>query len=93
MPSGSQPGERRGGRAPGTPKKRPRYFIDRLDDLDCDPLQALVEIACDPATDIALRARIWADLMLYLYPRRKSVVLCASDREHDPFVLPWADGA
>jgi len=58
MPSGSEPGGRRGGRAPGTPNKRTRYFIDRLNDLDCDPLQALVEIASDPATDIALRAAI-----------------------------------
>lgn len=78
MPKGSQPGERRGGRAPGTPNKRTLELIERLAELDCDPLQALVTIANAPATDTALRARIFADLLPYLYPRRKAVEVTGS---------------
>lgn len=79
MPSGSKPGERRGGRAPGTPNKRTLHLLDRLTELGCDPLESLVTIALDPATDLALRVRILSDLLPYLYPKRKAVELTATD--------------
>ena len=90
MPQGSKPGEHRGGRAPGTPNKRTAYFLDRLAELDCDPLAALVAIAGDQATDLQLRVRILTELLPYVYPKRKAVEL--SGANGDPFEFPWAEG-
>ena len=79
MPQGSQPGERRGGRTAGTPNKRTVELVERLAELACDPVEGLVRIANDPATDAALRARVYADLLPYLYPKRKSVEVSGQD--------------
>ena len=65
-------GPRTGGRTADTPNKRSLYFLDWLNGTGLDPLEARVEIVRDPATDTALRARMWADLLPYLYPKRKS---------------------
>jgi hypothetical protein len=47
--------------------------MERLEVLGCDPLEGLARIASDPNTDTALRARVYADLLPYLYPKRKAV--------------------
>ena len=82
-------GQRTGGRTADTPNKRNLYFLDRLTKVDCDPLEALVEIARDPATDTALRARMWAAPAVPL-SERNSVELTASDERLD---APWVDRA
>ena len=79
MSSGSQPRERRGGRTPGTPNKRTAELVERLAELECDPVEGLAKIASDPSTDSALRARVYVDLLPYLYPKRKSVELSGQD--------------
>ena len=89
MPSGSQPGEHRGGRAPGTPNKRTAELVERLAELECDPVEGLVSIAADPSTDPALRARVYADLLPYLYPKRKAVELSGHDNE--PMQIRWIE--
>lgn len=66
-------GRKTGGRVAGTPNRRTAELTQRLVELNCDPLEALVKIANDPATDVALRARIHAELLPYLYPKRKTV--------------------
>ena len=88
MPSGSQPGENRGGRAPGTPNKRTAELVERLAELECDPVEGLAKIAADPNTDAVLRARILSDLMPYLYPKRKAVEV--SGEQGGPIVVRWA---
>jgi len=87
MPSGSQPGEHRGGRAPGTPNKRTVELVERLAELECDPVEGLVAIAADPDTDVALRARVYADLLPYLYPKRKAMELAGPD--NGPMQIRW----
>ena len=87
MSSGSQPGERRGGRAPGTPNKRTTELIERLVELECDPVEGLARIAADPNTDAVLRARVYADLLPYLYPKRKAVELTGADNA--PMQISW----
>jgi hypothetical protein len=87
MSSGSQPGEHRGGRAPGTPNKRTTELVERLAELDCDPLEGLAAIAADPNTDAALRARVYADLLPYLFPKRKAVEL--SGHDNSPIEVRW----
>lgn len=66
-------GAKTGGRVAGTPNKRTAELMERLEALGCDPLEGLVAIARDPSTDAALRARVYAELMPYLYPKRKAV--------------------
>jgi hypothetical protein len=53
--------------------------MERLEALGCDPLEGLARIAADPSTDTALRARIYADLLPYLYPKRKAVEVSGPD--------------
>lgn len=45
MPGGSKPGERRGGRAEGTPNKATASIEEKLARLGCDPLEGMARIA------------------------------------------------
>jgi hypothetical protein len=44
MPSGSKPGEHRGGRKAGQPNKPTRDLIERWDELGFDPIDKAIEI-------------------------------------------------
>jgi hypothetical protein len=68
-----------GGRTAGTPNRRTVELAERLVELGCDPLEGLALTAADLTTDVALRARVYADLLPYLYPRRKAVELTEQD--------------
>jgi hypothetical protein len=72
-------GQKTGGRTAGTPNKRTADVMGRLEALGCDPLEGLARIAADANTDIALRARVFADLLPYLYPKRKALELSGPD--------------
>lgn len=64
---------RTGGRQPGTPNRRTAELTARLAELGLDPLEGLAKIAQDPATEPGLRAKILADLLPYVFPKRKAV--------------------
>ena len=66
-------GLRTGGRRVGTPNKRTLEAAERLAELDCDPLEGMAKIAMDKRTPLELRARMLAELVPYLYPKRKAV--------------------
>jgi hypothetical protein len=72
-------GQKTGGRTAGTPNRRTADVVGRLESLGCDPLEGLATIAADPNTDTALRARVLADLLPYLYPKRKALELTGAD--------------
>jgi len=80
---------RTGGRQPGTPNKRTAELTARLAELGLDPLEGLAKIAQDPATEPGLRAKILADLLPYVFPKRKAVELAAEGSGE--LVLRWAD--
>ena len=44
---GSKPGERRGGRARGTPNKRTLFLEERLEELNCDPIGYMAKVMMD----------------------------------------------
>ena len=75
QPNGVKPGERRGGRAKGTPNLDParRTMREILTSLNHDAVLALVLQAQDEDTDPALRAKINLELVEYLYPKLKSI--------------------
>lgn len=66
-------GYKTGGRRLGTPNKRTDDLAARLKALKCDPVGGLVSLATDPATEPALKARCFIELLAYLHPKRKAV--------------------
>ena len=77
MPRGSLPGERRGGRTPGTPNRATAEVADKLAALRFDPIAAMVAIATDPAADLTLRGRMASELAAYVHPKRRAIDLGA----------------
>jgi hypothetical protein len=47
--------------------------IERLEALGCDPIEGMARIALDPGTPLDLRARMFAELAPYVYPKRKAL--------------------
>jgi len=62
-----------GGRKKGTPNKRTKEIIDKLDDLGCDPIIGMAKIAMDETQDIALRGNMFKELAQYIAPKRKAI--------------------
>lgn len=73
MPRGSKPGERRGGRAKGTPNKATREVQQLLDELNCDPIEGMARIAMDESVELPLRASMLKELAQYVAPKRKAI--------------------
>lgn len=69
---GAKPGERRGGRKPGTPNKRTADVAERLAALGCDPIAGMARIAKNPKNPIELRGRMYAELAQYIAPKRRA---------------------
>lgn len=46
---------------------------ERLEQLGCDPIEGLVEIATNQKYGVGVRARCLAELAQFVYPKRKSV--------------------
>ena len=74
-------GIKTGGRVSGTPNKRTQDLQDRLEALGVDPLEGLALIAKDVTAPLELRAKVQSDLLQYLYPKRKSLDVGASNQQ------------
>ena len=48
--------------------------------MGVDPLQGLAQIANDPATPQDLRAKIYADLLPYLFPKKRPLDVPSSNQ-------------
>jgi hypothetical protein len=70
---GSQPGERRGGRKPGTPNKRTADIAAKMAALGCDPHTAMARIGMNPKNPVEVRLRAFIELAQYIAPKRKAV--------------------
>jgi hypothetical protein len=68
-------GRRTGGRKAGTPNRKTREVAELLETLNCNPIEGMVSIATDPRASLELRARMYAELAQYVYPKRKAVEL------------------
>lgn len=66
-------GRKTGGRAPGTPNRTTAEVRERLESLGCDPIAGMARIAMNPRVKVEVRARIYAELAQYVYPKRKAV--------------------
>ena len=72
-------GKKTGGRLAGTPNKRSRAVEEKLAALNVDPIEGMALLATDPATPVAIRARLFSELAGYVAPKRKAIEIDASD--------------
>jgi hypothetical protein len=72
MPSGSKPGEHRGGRKAGKPNKPTRDLIERWDELGFDPIDMAVQLVND-SKKISDKDKLNACVKMaeFKYPKRK----------------------
>ena len=87
MPAGSAPGERRGGRAKGTPNKATADVVTRLAELGCDPIEGMALLAMDEENPPELRGRMFAELAAYIAPKRKAIEHSAEPGTVASFVI------
>ena len=75
MPAGSAPGERRGGRDPGTPNRNAAALRAAVAAEGVDPAIALVRIAkaAEAQEDYALAVDAWGKVLPYTHPRPRPV--------------------
>lgn len=74
-------GKRLGGRSKGTPNKRTQDVIERLKELDCDPIQGMAIIAkrAMDEDDLQLAGQMYKELAQYVAPKRKAVEMTGKD--------------
>jgi len=80
-----------GGRIAGTPNRNTLALIERLENLGCDPIEGLANIALDPTTKPELKVRCFAELAQYVYPKRKAIDFAADDQKMK-FVVEFIGG-
>jgi hypothetical protein len=62
-----------GGRKAGTPNKIRSRASELMNEYGFDPLRSMIAIAADPANELAIRARMLAELAQYAYPKLRQV--------------------
>ena len=89
-------GHKTGGRTRGAPNRRTQEATQILDELGCNPIRGMAEIAMSESHPIELRARMFMELAHYVYPKRKTVDVRVAEpepREHETSddVIRWLD--
>ena len=85
-------GRKTGGRIAGTPNKRTRDVIERLQELNCDPIEGMASIALDSQNPVELRARMFSDLAQYVAPKRRAIDHSGSEGS-GPIEIRWLPSA
>lgn len=62
-----------GGRVKGTPNKKTEAVMERLAELQCDPIEGMALIAMNADNPPELRGRMYAELAQYVAPKRKAI--------------------
>ena len=68
-------GKKYGGRVKGTPNKSSQTIMDKLSDLNCDPIEGMATIARKAMDEgeLILAGTMFKELAQYVAPKRKSV--------------------
>ena len=68
-------GKKYGGRVKGTPNKSSQTIMDKLSDLNCDPIEGMAKIARQAMDEgeLILAGTMFKELAQYVAPKRKSV--------------------
>ncbi len=80
-------GAKTGGRKKGTPNRKTQAVIDKLADLDCDPIEGMAKIAADEKNSPELRGRMFSELAQYIAPKRKAIEHSGESGEPVTFVM------
>ena len=67
------------GRPKGSISAKTRMVQTKLEELDYDPIKAMVELAKDEETPVAVKAKLASELAGFVYPKRKAVEYSGSD--------------
>ena len=72
-----------GGRVKGVPNKATKAVIDRLSELNCDPIEGMAKIAQTALEndDLALAGNMYKELAQYVAPKRKAIEVTGADGE------------
>ncbi len=72
-----------GGRKAGTPNKRTREVMDRLEELNCDPIEGMVRIAQQAMSEnnLHLAGQMYKELAQYVAPKRKAIEMSTDVRD------------
>ena len=64
-----------GGRRKGTPNKQTQDVIEKLEELDCDPIAGMARLAlqAEEDGDKNLAAQMYKELAPYIAPKRKAI--------------------
>lgn len=76
--------QKTGGRQKGTPNKHKKAdVLSRLQELDCDPIAGMVDIAENAKTagDFALAGSMYKELAQYIAPKLKAIEHTGTDGE------------
>lgn len=80
-------GRKTGGRKMGTPNKSTSELELRLAAIGCDPIDGMCRLAMDSSCSPELRARMYAELAQYLYPKRRAVEVKPDDGPRVSFFI------
>lgn len=89
----SKGGKREGaGRPAGATNKRSQAIADKLEELNCDPIEGMAMIMNDTSLDHSLRLAAMKELAQYVAPKRKAVDIDATvDGSVNIQVVKFAD--
>lgn len=75
-------GRKTGGRRPGSKNKRTLEVEQRMEELDCDPLSAMVELAAEARRDgdKQLAAKLYTELSAFVVPKRRAIEHTTPDK-------------
>jgi hypothetical protein len=55
------------------PNKGTLAVAERLEAIDCDPIEGMASIAMDINTPIEIRSKLYSELAQYIAPKRKAI--------------------
>ena len=70
-----------GGRKSGTPNRRTTAAAEVLEDLKCDPIEALVRIAQAKTTPLEIQVACYKELGQYRYAKRRALEVTGHEGE------------
>ena len=91
MPRGPLPGERRGGRAKGTPNRRTQEQIRAIAESGMTPLQYLISVMRDERAAPALRLDAASKAAPYVHPRLSALTVDLHDEKPERDVRDMSD--
>ena len=90
-PPAGRPKPEGSGRKKGVPNKRTAEIAELLASLKCDPISGMARIALNKKNPVEIRARMFAELAQYRFPKRRAIDMGTEDGE--PFVFQFVGAA